>query len=197
VLLREVDRMLSDPRSEALVEHFTRQWLGLDRLEGLEVDSTLYPEYDLALSDSMVGESIAFFREVLRSDLSLYQFIDSDFLMLNEPIARHYGIEGVTGGGFRKVVRRRSDQLLLCVALNQVLHGLLEQLGAFPEPGSVLLSFVAIGNQEEFLGNPLAQEALAAGRADRLAQHGVELAAFRFGRVGIGRAVDRFDQRLV
>ena len=99
----EIQRMLQDPKAEALVQHFTSQWLGLDKLAKLKVDETLYPSYDLALRDAMTGEATAFFREILQKDLSLYQFIHSDFLMLNERIARHYGIAGVTGNGFRKV----------------------------------------------------------------------------------------------
>ena len=103
VLESEIDRMLKDTKSETLVNHFTRQWLGLDKLERLEVDTTLYPEYDLALYQSMVGETTAFFGEIMHSKLSLYNLIDSDFLMLNERIARHYQLPGIYGNAFRKV----------------------------------------------------------------------------------------------
>ena len=70
VLASETRRMLQDPRSEALVTHFTRQWLGLDKLERLKVDPTLHPDYDLALYQSMVGEATAFFREILPTPYS-------------------------------------------------------------------------------------------------------------------------------
>ncbi len=109
-LLSEVDRMLKDPKSDALVEHFTRQWLGLDKLERVKVDAILYPDYDLALHHGMVGEAQVFFREILRENLSLYSFIDSDFLMLNERMARHYGISGVIGTRFRKVSIASEDR---------------------------------------------------------------------------------------
>ncbi|MFN0128879.1 MAG: DUF1592 domain-containing protein [Verrucomicrobiales bacterium] len=99
----EIQRMLKDPKAETLIEHFTSQWLGLDKLSKLKVDDTLYPSYDLALREAMVGEATAFFREILQNDLSLDQFIHSDFLMLNERIAKHYGIDGVSGSAFRKV----------------------------------------------------------------------------------------------
>lgn len=99
----EIQRMLKDPKAETLIEHFTSQWLGLDKLSKLTVDGILYPSYDLALREAMVGEANAFFREILQNDLSIYQFINSDFLMLNERIAKHYGIEGVKGTNFRKV----------------------------------------------------------------------------------------------
>lgn len=103
VLLSEIERMLEDSKSTALVDHFAGQWLGLDRLEALEVDRTLHPEFDRALQEAMVGESRAFFSEILRENLSLDHFIDSDFVMLNERIAWHYGIPGVEGNRFRKV----------------------------------------------------------------------------------------------
>lgn len=102
-LASEIARMLKNSKADALVQHFTRQWLGLDKLDKLTIDQTLYPDYDLALRDAMMGEAFAFFHEILEEDLSLYQFIDSDFLMLNERLAHHYGVSDVTGEHFRKV----------------------------------------------------------------------------------------------
>ena len=109
VLEPEIERMLKDPKSEAIITHFTHQWLGLDKLENLTVDKTLHPDYDLALHQSMIGESTAFFREVLHEKLSLYTFLDSDFLMLDERLARHYKIPGVRGNAFRKVKLKETD----------------------------------------------------------------------------------------
>jgi hypothetical protein len=66
-------------------------------------DPKLYPEFDESLGEAMVGESLAFFREILRHDLSVLSFLDSDWSMLNERLARFYGIEGVEGEQFRRV----------------------------------------------------------------------------------------------
>src|SRR6185437_10038207 len=66
-------------------------------------DRMLYPEFDDYLRYSMLKEPQLFFREMLKDDLSLTCFIDSDFSILNDRLARHYGIAGVTGTEFRKV----------------------------------------------------------------------------------------------
>ena len=63
----------------------------------------LYPEYDDMLKVSMVKETLLFFDEVLKNDLSLTNFVASDFTMLNGRLAKHYGIPGVEGQEFRKV----------------------------------------------------------------------------------------------
>ncbi|MDQ3621276.1 MAG: DUF1592 domain-containing protein [Verrucomicrobiota bacterium] len=60
-------------------------------------DMQLYPEFDEFLQWSMLRQTHLFFEEVLRNDLSVLNFIDSDFTMLNNRLAAHYGIEGVSG----------------------------------------------------------------------------------------------------
>lgn len=102
VLREQVERMLNSPRSRALVEHFTGQWLGLRDIDFTAPDHLLYPEFDDLLKDSMVREAHEFFREVLRADLSATNFVASDFTYLNARLARHYGIEGVEGNLLRK-----------------------------------------------------------------------------------------------
>src|SRR5262249_5407504 len=64
---------------------------------------TLYPEYDDILKVTMVQETLLFFNEVLQNDLSLTNFVASDFSLINGRLARHYGIPDVTGMEFRKV----------------------------------------------------------------------------------------------
>ena len=63
----------------------------------------MYPEYDELLRLSIVEETKNFFREILDQNLSVLNFIDSDFTFLNERLAKHYGIAGVEGQSFRKV----------------------------------------------------------------------------------------------
>lgn len=97
VLHAEVERMLDDPKSERFVGHFTEQWLDLNEIEFTTPDKILYPEYDELLLRSMVAETQGFFRELLARDLSIMNFVDSDFAFINQRLASHYGIEGVTG----------------------------------------------------------------------------------------------------
>lgn len=102
-LIKEVDRMVADPKSEALVRNFAGQWLGLREVGANPPAADLYPQYDRHLETSMIRESEAFFREVLQSDLSAMNFVKSDFVTINERLARFYGITGVRGDEFRKV----------------------------------------------------------------------------------------------
>ncbi|MCA9104989.1 MAG: DUF1592 domain-containing protein [Planctomycetales bacterium] len=99
----EIDRLLGDPRSEALVENFTSQWLGLREVGANPPAEDLYPHYDRHLEMSMVGESLALFREALRNDLPLSTFVRTDWVMINERLGRYYGIPGVRGDEFRRV----------------------------------------------------------------------------------------------
>ena len=102
-LRKQVERLLADPKARAFTENFVGQWLGLRNIDATAPDPTLYPEYDDSLKVAMVQEALLFFDAVLKDDLSLTNFVASDFSMLNGRLARHYGIPGVTGMEFRKV----------------------------------------------------------------------------------------------
>ena len=102
-LRTQVERMLSDPKADAFTRNFASQWLGLRSIDDTMPDRLLYPEYDDILKISMVKETLLFFDEVLKNDLSLTNFIASDFTMLNGRLSRHYKIAGVKGLGFKKV----------------------------------------------------------------------------------------------
>jgi hypothetical protein len=91
-LKAQVKRMLADKRSQAFVKNFAGQWLDLRSIDATSPDTTLYPEFDEMLKYAMVGETEAFFAEMLAKDLPVTNFIHSDFLMLNHRIAEHYGL---------------------------------------------------------------------------------------------------------
>jgi len=103
VFRAQVKRMLADKRAKAFTRDFVGQWLDLRRIEATSPDPLLYPEFNPLLQESMVAETHAFFDEVLHNNLSVTTFIDSDFAMLNEPLAALYGIPGVSGLSIRKV----------------------------------------------------------------------------------------------
>ena len=102
-LRRHVERMLADPRSDAFTENFVGQWLGLRNIDFTEPNYYVYPEFDHMLKVSMIRETELFFKEVLNNDLSLAEFVASDFSMLNGRLARHYGIPSPEGFEFQKV----------------------------------------------------------------------------------------------
>jgi len=100
---RQVDRMLADPKAEAFVRNFVCQWLGLREVGINPPAPDLYPQYDRHLEISIIRESEEFFRTILQEDLNALDLIKSDFVVINERLARFYGIPGVRGDHFRKV----------------------------------------------------------------------------------------------
>jgi len=103
VIRKQVLRMLKDEKSERFVKDFTAQWLGLKDIELMRPDPKLYEEYDPLLEAFMRQESEAFFQHLLTENLPINAFLDSDFVVVNERLARHYAIEGVGGNEFQKV----------------------------------------------------------------------------------------------
>ena len=103
VLSQQVSRMLSDPRAGRFAKQFVQQWLGLQTLEYLDIDRKTKPQFTPALKEAMSLEPVAFFQEMLNSNGSILDFIHSDFTVVNEILARHYGIKNVFGNQFRKV----------------------------------------------------------------------------------------------
>lgn len=103
VLRTQTERLLKHPKAQAFTEDFTGQWLALRNIEFTTPDTRLYPEFDELLQVSMLQETHAFFDELLTRDLSLLNFVESDFAMLNARLAKHYGIPGVSGLDVRRV----------------------------------------------------------------------------------------------
>lgn len=103
VLKSQVHRMLMDPRSDALVENFSGQWLLLRKLDDLEMDPRKFPAFNDDLRDAMRSEAELFFADVLRENQSVLTFLDSDRTFLNQRLAEHYGIRGVNGSDFKRV----------------------------------------------------------------------------------------------
>jgi hypothetical protein len=103
VLRAQTERLLNDARSAAFTENFTGQWLMLRQIDFTSPDKRLYPEFDDLLQWSSLEETHRFFNELLANNLSLVNFIDSDFSILNGRLAELYGIPGVTGTSFQKV----------------------------------------------------------------------------------------------
>ena len=103
VLKAQVARMLRDPKSNALAENFAGQWLELRNLDTVRPDPQRFPSFDEPLRKAMKQETIRFFDSVLREDHSIFDFLTANYTFLNERLAKHYGIEGVTGPEFRRV----------------------------------------------------------------------------------------------
>ena len=100
---QQVRRMLADPRSVALSTRFAAQWLRLQDLSKVEPDALDYPYYDESLSAGLSGETEAFFDYLVRADRPVLELLTADYTFVNERLARHYGIAGVSGPTFQKV----------------------------------------------------------------------------------------------
>lgn len=103
VLVRQAQRMLSDPRSEALATRFAALWLRLQDLDKVQPDSFWFPNYSQQLMTGMRRETELFFYDLVREDRSVLDLYRANYSFMNERVARHYGIEGVTGDEFRRV----------------------------------------------------------------------------------------------
>jgi mono/diheme cytochrome c family protein len=103
VLKAQTRRMLADPRSARFATAFPRQWLQLKMVGMFPPDKKLYPDYDDYLQRSMIAEVTGFFGEVLKQNLTLREFIDSNWTVMNARLAEHYGCVGVNGSEFVKV----------------------------------------------------------------------------------------------
>ena len=96
-------RMLADPKARALVENFAGQWLQLRSLEESAPDAERFPGFDDELRAAMRRETEEFFWTIVREDRSVLEFLDADWTIVNEKLAKHYGLEGVRGGEFVRV----------------------------------------------------------------------------------------------
>lgn len=102
-LRAQTERLLADPRARRFVTDFVAQWLNLREIDFTTPDRKLYPEFDDQLRHAIVEETEHYFAEMLRADRPLTEFVHSDWTFVNQRLALHYGIAGVTGSAMRKV----------------------------------------------------------------------------------------------
>ena len=100
VLTAQVDRMLADARSGALVENFASQWLALRELDTVVPQD---PDFDDDLRAAMRQETERLFTDLVREPRSVLTLLDADYTYLNERLAAHYGVAGVRGSQMRRV----------------------------------------------------------------------------------------------
>ncbi len=103
VLAAQVRRMLRDPKSKAIAEQFGGQWLQFRGLESVTRNRERFPDFEDYLRLSMARETELFVDHIVRQDRSVLDFIGGRYSFINERLARHYGISGISGPEFRKV----------------------------------------------------------------------------------------------
>ncbi len=103
ILEKQVQRMLADPKSDALVSNFTGQWLGVRALQTTEPVVNLFPDFDDNLRLGYQREIELFFGSIVHEDRSILDLLTADYTFVNERLAKHYGIPNVYGPQFRRV----------------------------------------------------------------------------------------------
>jgi hypothetical protein len=102
-LRRQVRRMLADPRSNAFIENFAGQWLYLRNLKTKGGAVEQFPNFDDNLRQAFRTETEMLFASIVREDRNLLDILTADYTFVNERLARHYGMQGIYGSGFRRV----------------------------------------------------------------------------------------------
>jgi mono/diheme cytochrome c family protein len=148
VIAKQVRRMLADPRSSDFVSNFTNQWLSLPKMKTVPINRDLFPRflyyveageragtekpYIPTIRDHMIDETVGFIAELVRRNASVINLVDSDFAMLNQPLAAHYGVEGVEGYRLRPVPIKPDHHLGGLLTHGSVLIG--NGTGSAPHP---------------------------------------------------------------
>src|SRR5262249_25136509 len=96
-------RMLQDPRASALVRNFAIKALDLDKLNQVVPDPNLFPTFNDALRRDMATEAESFITSILLEDRNVGALLTANHSLLNDRLAKHYGIPTVFGPQFRRV----------------------------------------------------------------------------------------------
>jgi hypothetical protein len=105
VLKAQTERLINDDKFRRFIDAFTDYWLDLRKIDDTSPSTTLYNDYELddSLKAASLEETRMFVEELFRKDLPARDIVNSDFTFLNERLAQHYGVPGVTGANFRRV----------------------------------------------------------------------------------------------
>ena len=103
---KEVERMLKDVKAQSFIESFVGQWLELRNLNVYQPDKKLFPIFTPSLRNDMRRETELLFSHIMRGNHSVLELLSADYSFVNEPLASHYGINGVKGKNFRSVSLR-------------------------------------------------------------------------------------------
>jgi hypothetical protein len=109
VLEAQVRRMLKAKRAEALTENFALQWLQTNKVDRARPSTEFFPTFTGDVRRAMKEETRLFFDNLRAEDRSILDLLDADYTFLNEKLANHYHIRGITGDEMRRVQLRPED----------------------------------------------------------------------------------------
>ena len=141
-------RLLADKRAVSFVENFSTQWLSISKMKTVNINHDLFPRFLYTvhvgerrgqeqlfrptIRDYMHEQTVGFIGELISKNLSIMNIVDSDFAYLNEPLAVHYGVNGVRGLKFRSVPIKPEYHLGGLLTQGSVLVG--NSTGSAPHP---------------------------------------------------------------
>jgi mono/diheme cytochrome c family protein len=135
VLEGQVRRMLADTRAtDTLVSDFAAQWLNLRRVDTIVADDRFYPNYDDNLREALRQETELFIASTIREDRSVLDLLTANYTYLNQRLAEHYGIPGVYGSRYRRVLIPDMNQRGGLLG-----HGSLLSVSSYPDRTSPVL----------------------------------------------------------
>ena len=148
VVKTQVERLLADGRARAFIDNFTTQWLSLGKMKAVKINAELFPRflylinggeqkgtempYRPTIRDFLHEETVGFVAELIRRNAGVSNIVDSDFAFLNQPLAAHYGVDGVEGYELRPVAIKPEHQLGGLLTHGSVLVG--NSTGSAPHP---------------------------------------------------------------
>lgn len=148
VIEQQVLRLLADKRSADFVDNFTMQWLSLAKMKTVPINKDLFPRflyyvplgeragteepYRPTVRDFMLAETSGFVAELIRQNASVLNVVDSDFAVLNQRLAAHYGVAGVQGDLLRPVPIKPEHHIGGLLTQGSVLIG--NGTGSAPHP---------------------------------------------------------------
>lgn len=116
----EVTRMIDDPRFGQFSEEFVSQWLNLAKLDVVEINRELYPDFTRDTKAELRREPVQYVRYLIERNLPVKHLVQSDMIVANEVVASYYGLGERTESGFQFVPIRHG---------NPHLGGILSQAG--------------------------------------------------------------------
>jgi hypothetical protein len=107
---KQVRRMLADPKAASLVTNFAMKWLSLDSLDSVKPDPMLFPSFNDQLRRDFATEAETFVGSILLEDRNVVDLLTADHTFLNDRLAKHYGIPGISGPQFRRVTLTNKER---------------------------------------------------------------------------------------
>ena len=106
---KQVRRMMADPKASSLATSFAMKWLNIADLDAVQPNPMLFPAFNEQLRHDFSTEAEQFISSILLEDRSVVDLLTANYTFLNDRLARHYGINGVTGNQFRKISLAGND----------------------------------------------------------------------------------------